>query len=55
MAGKRIEIEVPEELYSQLMRVAESMGISDPNEAAVIGLAEWVSQRKSELDDTSKT
>jgi len=33
------------------MRVAEAMGISNPEEAATIGLAEWVSRRKSELDD----
>ena len=33
------------------MRVAEAMGISNPGEAATIGLAEWVSRRKSELDD----
>jgi len=33
------------------MRVAEAMGISNPEEAAVIGLAQWVSRRKAELDD----
>ena len=33
------------------MRVAEAMGVSNPEEAATIGLAEWVARRKSELDD----
>ena len=49
--SKRIQIEVPDELFEQLMRVAEAMGISNPEEAAMVGLAEWVSRRKSELDD----
>jgi hypothetical protein len=51
MAGKQIQFELPDELFEQLMQVAEAMGISNPDEAAVIGLAEWVSRRKSELDD----
>ncbi|HYL59221.1 MAG TPA: hypothetical protein VEU51_10145 [Candidatus Acidoferrales bacterium] len=51
MAGKRIQIDLPDELYASLMRVAAAMGISNPNEAATVGLAEWVSRRKSELDD----
>jgi hypothetical protein len=42
---------MPDELFAQLMRVAESLGISNPEEAATVGLAEWVSRRKSELDD----
>jgi hypothetical protein len=49
--SKRIDIELPEELFEQLMRVAEAMGVSNPEEAATIGLAEWVARRKSELDD----
>jgi hypothetical protein len=49
--SKRITIELPEELFAQLMRVAEAMGVSNPDEAAIIGLAEWVARRKSELDD----
>ena len=42
---------MPDELFDQLMRVAAAMGVSDPAEAVTIGLAEWVSRRKSELDD----
>jgi len=49
--SKRIEIDLPDELYGQLMRVAQALGISNPEEAATIGLAEWVSRRKSELYD----
>jgi hypothetical protein len=47
----KIQIDVPDQLFAQLMRVAEAMGISNPAEAATVGLAEWVSRRKSELDD----
>jgi hypothetical protein len=49
--SKRITIDLPEELFEQLMRVAAAMGVSNPEEAAMIGLAEWVARRKSELDD----
>jgi len=49
--SRKIQIEMPDELFAQLMRVAESIGISSPEEAATVGLAEWVSRRKSELDD----
>jgi hypothetical protein len=51
MAGKRIELDLPEELFAELAQVAGAMGIANPAEAAVIGLAEWVSRRKAELDD----
>jgi len=51
MAGKTIQLILPEELYAQLERVAAALGIPDPAEAAVIGVAEWVSRLKSELDD----
>ena len=47
----KIQIDVPDELFEQLMRVAQAMGIWNPAEAATVGLAEWVSRRKSELDD----
>jgi hypothetical protein len=49
--SRKIQIEVPDELFEQLMRVAAAMGISNPDEAATVALAEWVSRRKSELDD----
>ena len=49
--SQKIQIEIPDELFAQLMRVAESIGISNPEEAATVGLAEWVSRRKSDLDD----
>lgn len=49
--SRKIQIDVPDELFTQLMRVAEAMGISNPEEAATVGLADWVSRRKSDLDD----
>jgi hypothetical protein len=49
--SRKIQIEIPDELFAQLLRVAEALGISNPEEAATVGLAEWVSRRKSELDD----
>jgi hypothetical protein len=51
MAGKRIELELPDELWNELERVAGALGIANPVEAAMVGLAEWVSRRKGELDD----
>jgi hypothetical protein len=49
--SRKIQIDVPDELFAQLMQVAQAMGISNPEEVATIGLAEWVSRRKSDLDD----
>ncbi|HEY6394109.1 MAG TPA: hypothetical protein VIX12_01755 [Candidatus Binataceae bacterium] len=51
MASKRVEIELPGELYEDLERVAEATGINGTAEAAMIAVAEWVSRRRSELDD----
>jgi len=51
MAGKKIQLVLPDELYAQLERVAGALGIPDPAEAAVIGVAEWVSRLKSDMDD----
>jgi hypothetical protein len=51
MAGRKIQLELPEELFAQLELVARDLGIPDPAEAAIIGVAEWVSQRKSVIDD----
>ena len=46
MAGKKIQLELPEELFAQLETVAGALGIPDPAEAAVIGVAEWVAQQQ---------
>ncbi|HUO04182.1 MAG TPA: hypothetical protein VMU16_03185 [Candidatus Binataceae bacterium] len=51
MAGHRMEIDLPEELFERLVQVARLLEIASPEEAAVIGLADWVSRRGSELDD----
>ncbi len=51
MAGRKIELELPDELYEQLGVIAHAIGVPDAAEAAMIAVAEWVSRRKSELDD----
>lgn len=51
MAGKRIEIEVPDELAENLELVAQALGIPTVEETALIAVADWVSRRKAELDD----
>jgi len=51
MAGRKIQLELPDELFVQLEAVASALGIPDPAEAAVIGVAEWVAQKKSVMDN----
>jgi hypothetical protein len=51
MAGKAIKVELPDELWAGLNEVADALGISSAEEAAVIAIAEWTARRKSELDD----
>jgi hypothetical protein len=47
----RLELDLPEELWNQLGEVAAAMQLGPPREAALIGLAQWLTQRKAELDD----
>ena len=51
MAGEAITVELPDELWAGLGEVADALGISSAEEAAVIAIAEWTARRKSELDD----
>ena len=51
MAGKAISVELPDELWAGLGEVADALGISSAEEAAVIAIAEWTARRKSEMDD----
>jgi hypothetical protein len=51
MAGKAIRVKVPDELWAGLSEVADALGISSVEEAAVIAIAQWTAGRKSELDD----
>jgi predicted transcriptional regulator len=51
MAGKAMTVELPDELWAGLGEVAGALGISSPQEAAVIAIAEWTARRKSEMDD----
>jgi len=48
---QKIQIDVPDELVRATDAGSGGDGISNPAEAATVGLAEWVSRRKSELDD----
>jgi predicted transcriptional regulator len=47
----KIELELPDDLFEELSRVAETLEISSAIEAATIAVADWVSRRKAELDD----
>jgi hypothetical protein len=51
MSTRRITIDLPEEMANELAIIAEAFEIRDVNEAALIGLADWIARRKSELDD----
>ena len=51
MPTRRIILDLPEEIGDQLARIAEAFEIADINEAAMIGLADWIERRQSELDD----
>jgi hypothetical protein len=51
MAGQRIEIELPEELWRDLVKIADLLALGNPAEAAFVGLADWIARRKADLDD----
>ena len=51
MAGRKLQLQLPDELFAQLEMVASALGIPDPAEAAVIGVAEWVSRCKAEIEN----
>lgn len=51
MAGRKIELELPEELYRELEHVAGHLGISQPADAALYAIGQWVAERKAELDN----
>jgi hypothetical protein len=51
MPSRRITLDLPEEMGDDLTRIAEAFALGNLNEAALIGLAEWIARRKSELDD----
>jgi hypothetical protein len=55
MPARRITLDLPEELGDDLARIAEAMEIADFNEAALIGLTDWIARRKLELDDRDPT
>jgi metal-responsive CopG/Arc/MetJ family transcriptional regulator len=47
----RIEVDLPEELVQALERVAEALGLTTLDEAAIIAIADWTSRRTAELDN----
>lgn len=51
MARKQIEVDLPDELADSLKRVAEALGITTLDEAAIIAIADWTSRRTAELDN----
>ncbi len=51
MPTRRIILELPTEMADELVRIAEAFEIRDLSEAALIGLADWIARRKSQLDD----
>ena len=51
MPTRRIILELPEETGDELARIAAALEPADVNEAALIGLADWIARRKAELDD----
>jgi hypothetical protein len=51
MTGKATKLELPDELWIGLSEIADALGISSAEEAAVIAIAEWTARRKAELDD----
>jgi hypothetical protein len=51
MSTRRIILDLPAELADQLARIAEAFEIPDVDQAALIGLSDWIARRQSELDD----
>jgi hypothetical protein len=51
MPAIKITLDLPDELGDDLARIAEAFEIADLSAAALIGLADWIARRKSELDD----
>jgi hypothetical protein len=49
--AKRVEIDIPEQMYDELASIAESIGIRDAAEAALIAIGDWIAHRRAELDD----
>ncbi len=48
---RRLILELPDELWADLTRVADALEFASTAEAAMVGLADWIARRKSDLDD----
>jgi hypothetical protein len=51
MDDRRLILDLPTELWDDLVRVAAALELGAPGPAALYGLAEWIAQRKSEIAD----
>ena len=51
MPTKRIILELPAQMADELARIADALAIADLDQAAMLGLAEWIARRKADLDD----
>ncbi|MGH7933776.1 MAG: hypothetical protein ACREQN_11520 [Candidatus Binataceae bacterium] len=51
MSEKHLQLELPNELWDGLERVAKALGIASAAAAALIALADWVSRHQAELDN----
>lgn len=50
MIKQTLELALPPELIEELQRIAETLGLRDANEAAVVGIADWVARQKAAIE-----
>jgi len=51
MGCARVELELPDQLWGELTRIAQALGL-DPLRQAIPGaIADWIARRREELDD----
>jgi hypothetical protein len=51
MPAIKIVLELSEELSDELVRITDALEIADLNQAALIALSDWITRRRTELDD----
>ena len=51
MGCARVELELPDQLWGELTRIAQALGL-DPLRQAIPGaIADWIARRREELED----
>jgi hypothetical protein len=51
MGCARVELELPDQLWGELTRIAQALGL-DPLRQAIPGaIADWIARRRQELED----